>query len=114
MNQEWVELVGSDEVSYSLFFVHFLFIFEHLSIPLPINDFRVPSIYRDIAAEDDDFTLLELPTGWRNGKRVMGRSDVLIMMQQWYQSVHEKRRLGQYQPQPRLQVSVFRRSAPAR
>ena len=38
--------------------------------------------------------LLELPTGWRNGARVLGRSDVLIMMQQWYQSEHGERRLG--------------------
>ncbi len=38
--------------------------------------------------------MLELPTGWRNGARVLGRSDVLIMMQQWYQSAHAKRRLG--------------------
>ncbi len=71
-----------------------VFLFEHLSAPLPLSDFRVPSIYREIAAEAGDFTLLELPTGWRNGARVMGRSDVLIMMQQWYQTVHEKRRLG--------------------
>ena len=79
-------------ILYSLFIG--LFLFEHLSIPLPLNDSRVPSIYREIGAEDGDFTLLELPTGWRNGARVMGRSDVLIMMQQWYQAVHEKRRLG--------------------
>src|SRR5690606_15583026 len=40
------------------------------------------------------FTLLELPTGWRNGARVLGRSHELIMMQQWYQTLHGKRRLG--------------------
>jgi hypothetical protein len=39
-------------------------------------------------------TLLELPTGWRNGARVLGRSDELIMMQQWYQTQHGKPRLG--------------------
>jgi hypothetical protein len=71
-----------------------LFLFEHLSVPLPLNDFRTPAIYQRIAAEPGDFTLLELPTGWRNGARVMGRSDILIMMQQWYQTVHGKRRLG--------------------
>jgi hypothetical protein len=71
-----------------------LFLFEHLSVPLPLNDFRTPAIYQRIAAEPEDFTLLELPTGWRNGARVMGRSDILIMMQQWYQTVHGKRRLG--------------------
>lgn len=71
-----------------------LFLFEHLSLPLPLNDFRVPSIYAQIAAQPEGGTLLELPTGWRNGARVMGRSDILIMMEQWYQTVHGKRRLG--------------------
>lgn len=71
-----------------------LFFFEHLSTPLPLNDFRVPPIYAQLAAQPGDFTLLELPTGWRNGARVMGKSDVLIMMQQWWQTEHGKRRLG--------------------
>lgn len=70
------------------------FFAEHLSIPLPLNDFRIPAIYRTIAAEPGDFAVLELPTGWRNGARVMGRSDVLIMMEQWYQTAHGKRLLG--------------------
>jgi len=71
-----------------------LFILEHLSIPLPLSDFRAPPVYERLAAEPGDFALLELPTGWRNGARVLGKSDILIMMQQWYQTVHGKRRLG--------------------
>jgi hypothetical protein len=71
-----------------------LFLFEHLSVPLPLNDFRVPEIYSRLAAMPGDFAVLELPTGWRNGARVLGKSDKLIMMQQWYQTVHGKRRLG--------------------
>ena len=71
-----------------------LFVFEHISIPLPLTDFRVPPIYQTIAADPDDFTIMELPTGWRNGARVLGKSDILIMMQQWYQTEHGKRRLG--------------------
>ncbi len=71
-----------------------IFLVEHLSLPLPLNDFRIPAIYRTIAAEPGDFAVLELPTGWRNGARVMGRSDVLIMMEQWYQTAHGKRLLG--------------------
>ncbi|MCL4835819.1 MAG: hypothetical protein KJZ86_25500 [Caldilineaceae bacterium] len=75
-------------------FLFILFLLEHLSIPLPLNDFRIPSVYQTIAAEPGDFAVLELPTGWRNGARVMGRSDVLIMMEQWYQTAHGKRLLG--------------------
>ncbi len=71
-----------------------IFLFEHASFPLPLNDSRVPSIYQTLAAQKGDFTVLELPTGWRNGARVLGKSDKLIMMQQWYQTVYNKRRLG--------------------
>ena len=71
-----------------------LFLVEHLSIPLPLSDFRVPPIYDQLAAEPGDFAVLELPTGWRNGARVLGKSDILIMMQQWYQTTHGKRRLS--------------------
>jgi hypothetical protein len=71
-----------------------IFGLEQLSAPLPLNDFRIPPIYAQLAAQPGDFAVLELPTGWRNGARVLGRADVLIMMQQWYQSAHTKRRLG--------------------
>ena len=55
---------------------------------------RVPSIYSQLAGAPSDAVLLELPTGWRNGARVLGKSDVLIMMQEWYQTDHGLRRLG--------------------
>ena len=47
-----------------------------------------------LAREPGNGALLELPTGWRNGARVLGRSDILIMMQQWRQTAHGKPRLG--------------------
>ncbi len=71
-----------------------LFFFEHASIPLPLNQSTTPSIYQQLATLPNGGTLLELPTGWRNGARVMGLSDKLLMMQQWYQSVHRRPRLG--------------------
>jgi hypothetical protein len=74
--------------------VALLFAVEHISVPLPLNDFRIPPVYARLAAQEGDFALLELPTGWRNGARVLGKSDTLIMMQQWYQTLHAKRRLG--------------------
>lgn len=75
-------------------FLIILFLGEHLSIPLPLNDFQTPAIYQELAQIPGDFAVLELPTGWRNGARVLGRSDLVIMMQQWYQTTHQKRRLG--------------------
>ncbi|MGQ9490611.1 MAG: interleukin-like EMT inducer domain-containing protein [Anaerolineae bacterium] len=69
-------------------------LFEHLSVPLPMFDLRVPALYDRVAAEPGDFALLELPLGWRNGARVAGKQDILIMQQLWYQSRHGKRLLG--------------------
>ncbi len=69
-------------------------LFEHLSIPLPLSDLRVPKLYDRVAAEAGDFALLEAPLGWRNGARVAGKQDVLIMQQLWYQTAHGKRLLG--------------------
>jgi hypothetical protein len=71
-----------------------LLLFEHLSAPLPIFDLRVPALYARVAAEPGDFALLELPPGWRNGARVAGKQDVVIMSQLWNQTSHGKRVLG--------------------
>lgn len=71
-----------------------LFLFEHLSIPLPLSDLRVPAVYERIAAEPGEFAVLELPIGWRNGARVLGQQDVIIMFEQWYQTAHGRRLLG--------------------
>jgi len=71
-----------------------LLLFEHLSIPLPLNDLRVPALYAQVAREAGDFALLELPPGWRNGARVVGKQDIVIMQQLWSQSAHGKRLLG--------------------
>ncbi|HEX9117045.1 MAG TPA: hypothetical protein VGA61_13335, partial [Anaerolineae bacterium] len=39
---------------------------EHLAVPLPTVAATVPEIYRQIAAEPGDFSILQLPLGWRN------------------------------------------------
>jgi hypothetical protein len=71
-----------------------LLLFEHLSAPLPLFDLRVPALYARVAGTPGDFTLLELPPGWRNGARVAGKQDIVIMQEQWYQTYHGKRLLG--------------------
>ncbi len=90
--------ISSTQCALSTILIATLFLSEHLSTPLPLNFSQSPSIYRDLAAlpdsNDSDGVLLELPTGWRNGARVLGRSSELIMMQQWYQSKHGRPRLG--------------------
>ena len=76
------------------FLLSFLLLFEHLSLSLPLSDLRVPALYERVAATPGDFALLELPPGWRNGARVAGKQDVVIMQQLWSQTTHGKRLLG--------------------
>jgi len=71
-----------------------LFTFEHLSVPLPLSDMRVPEVYRAIAAEPGDFAVLEVPLAWRNGFRITGTHHAAFMYAQFYQTVHRKRILG--------------------
>ncbi len=73
-----------------------LFLLEHVAIPLPLSDMRVPAVYREIAAEVDPTpgVVMELPLGWRNGARVVGKKDTIIMAVQWYQTVHHRPILG--------------------
>ncbi|NOZ70304.1 MAG: hypothetical protein GXP38_00075, partial [Chloroflexi bacterium] len=71
-----------------------LLLFEHLSIPLPLSDFRLPPAYKAVVADTRPGAILDLPIGWRNGFNVFGKSDTIIMYTQWYQTFHHKPRLG--------------------
>jgi hypothetical protein len=66
-------------------------IFEHLAWPLPLSDARVPAIYAQIASEPGEFSLLQLPLGWRNSFGVLGPEKTLL---QYYQTAHGKPMLG--------------------
>ena len=74
--------------------VFLLVLFEHLSIPLPLSDLRPPPIYASVSADPRPGALLDLPIGWRNGFNVFGKSDVIIMATQWYQTTHHRPLLG--------------------
>ncbi len=74
-----------------------LLLFEHLSLPLPTSNLQVPEIYRTIARDPGDFTVMELPLAWRNGFRVTGSYradsqapiDRSFMLAQWYQTAQQ-------------------------
>ncbi|TMC60623.1 MAG: hypothetical protein E6J26_01420 [Chloroflexi bacterium] len=68
-----------------------LLVLEHLSVPLPLSDASVPSFYAQLAADTEDYTILQLPLGWRNSFGTLGAEDTRV---QYYQSVHHKRILG--------------------
>ena len=85
-----------------------LLLFEHLSIPLPLSDMRVPPLYQAIANTPGDWTLLDVPVAWRNGSRVTGTLDPIIMFEQYYQTVHRKRLLsGNTSRNPPLKIQYF-------
>jgi hypothetical protein len=66
-------------------------LFEHLAWPLPLTDARVPPVYQQIAQEEGDFAILQLPLGWRNSFGTLGAEDTRV---QYYQTVHGKPMLG--------------------
>ncbi len=81
--------------------------FEHLAFPLPLTDARVPDFYYTLAAEPDDFAILQFPLGWRNSFGVLGAERTQI---QYYQSVHKKRMLGgNISRNPPFKFDYFRR-----
>ena len=69
-------------------------LFDHLSTPLPLSNFRIPDVYQTIARDQGDFTVLEIPLAWRNGFRMTGTLDAEMMFAQWYQTVHRHPILG--------------------
>ena len=66
-------------------------IFEHLAVPIPLSDARVPAVYDQIAADPNPVSVLQLPLGWRNSFGVFGPEQTLL---QYYQSAHGKPMLG--------------------
>jgi hypothetical protein len=66
-----------------------LFVAEHLSVPLPQSDMRVPAPYETLAGSPG--TLLDIPFAWRNGFRITGPIDPGFMFGQFYQTVHGQR-----------------------
>jgi hypothetical protein len=69
------------------FLLVILLLFEHLALPLPLTDARVPEVYAQIAKEPGEFAVLSLPLGWRNSFGPLGAEDTRT---QYYQAVHQK------------------------
>ena len=85
-----------------------LFLFEHLSLPLPQSDMRVPAAYQIIANDSDDVTVLDIPFAWRNGFRITGTFTNQFMFGQFYQTVHQKRLLqGNTSRNPEFKFQYF-------
>jgi hypothetical protein len=85
----------------------FLLCFEHLSVPLPLTEAKVPDWYYTLGEEPGDFSILEFPLGWRNSFGVFG---VERTQAQYYQSIHHKRLpSGNISRNPPFKFDYFRR-----
>ncbi|MCC6453692.1 MAG: hypothetical protein IT328_01990 [Caldilineaceae bacterium] len=68
-----------------------LLLFEHLALPLPLSDARIPEVYQTIAPDPAPVSVLQVPLGWRNSFGVFGPEMTLL---QYYQTAHGKPMLG--------------------
>jgi len=68
-----------------------LIIFEHLPIPAPLSDARIPAVYEQIAADPNAVSVMQVPLGWRNSFGVLGPERTQL---QYYQTAHGKPMLG--------------------
>lgn len=83
-----------------------LIVLEHWSVPLPLTDARIPTVYRQVADEPGDFAILQLPMGWRNSFGVQGAENTRT---QYYQTYHNKRLLsGNISRNPPFKFDYFR------
>jgi hypothetical protein len=88
-----------------------LFLFEHLSAPLPQSDMRLPMAYQPIAADPGQFTVLDIPFAWRNGFRITGALTTGFMFGQFYQTGHQKPLLqGNTSRNPQFKFDYFSRA----
>jgi len=68
-----------------------LIILEHLSVPLPTTDARIPEVYQRIGAEPGEFAVMQLPLGWRDSYGVLGSEQTNL---QYFQTGHGKPIIG--------------------
>jgi hypothetical protein len=90
------------------FLVSAVLLFEHLAIPLPLTDARIPDVYSQIRNDPGNFTVLSIPFGLRNSFGQTGAEDTRT---QYYQSAHQKYLLsGQIQRNPPYLFDYFQRA----
>ena len=68
-----------------------LILFEHLTLPFPLTDARVPAVYAEIAADPNPVSVMQFPLGWRNSFGTYGPERTRI---QYFQTGHGKPMLG--------------------
>ncbi len=83
-------------------------LFEHIPTPISLSDARIPEIYSQIGKEQENFTVLSLPVGWRNSFGTIGAEDTRT---QFYQTASQKYLLtGQLERNPPFLFEYFARA----
>jgi hypothetical protein len=78
---------------------------EQVIVPLPLASTEVPAIYDIVRNEPGDFSILDLPLGWRSSVAIQGKIDY---ESQYFQVVHQKRLLsGQTSRDPTFKRQYF-------
>ncbi len=82
---------GKSLVYLSTCLLAILVLAEHLAVPLPTTDARIPAVYQRIAQEPGEFAIMQLPLGWRNSFGVLGSE---LTQLQYFQTAHGKPMIG--------------------
>jgi len=86
-----------------------LILCEHLAIPAPLSDARIPAVYAQIAADPRPISVLQIPLGWRNSFTAWGPEQTQL---QYYQSAYNKPMLGgNISRAPDFKLDYFKRIA---
>jgi len=80
-----------------------LVIFEFIMVPYPVHRAYVPEFYRQIAAEKEDYAIIEVPFN----KDVFLLSDYM-----YYQTIHDKRLVGGYLSRTPAYTTAFIENTP--
>ena len=72
-------------------FLGILILAEHLAVPMPTTDATIPAVYQQIAAEPGQFTVMQLPLGWRDSFGVLGSEQTQL---QYFQTATGKPIIG--------------------
>jgi len=86
--------IKSNLIKYSLAsLIVGIFLFENFTLPIPISNVKVPVFYQELAKENEDYTLLELPFALSTSFYTLGSIQTSAQIQ-YFQTVHQKKILG--------------------
>jgi hypothetical protein len=68
-----------------------ILLFDQYSVPVPMTNAQIPDVYSQIGSEAENFTVMQLPLGWRNSYGTLGAERTQL---QYYQAAHHRPMLG--------------------